>query len=196
MIVGIAGLSGSGKSTFARNLHEICDKNSIGILNQDNYYKSVKKNENIENYNFDCLEALNINLLKQNLQTCKKGHGLINYPSYCFKKHNVTGYNEIHVKKNTIIEGHILFLDEKVLEYIDLLIYLDINSDICLCRRLLRDIEERDNNLNIIIKRYMRFVHPLIEQIEPIKTKANLIINDIFDPYTLEIVKNKITNND
>lgn len=195
MIVGIAGLSGSGKSTFAKNLHEICDKNSIGILNQDNYYKSVKKNENIENYNFDSLEALNINLLKQNLQTCKKGHGLINYPSYCFKKHKVTGYNEILVKKNTIIEGHILFLDEEVLEYIDLLIYLDIDSNICLCRRLLRDIKERDNKLNIIIKRYMRFVHPIIDQIESIKIKANIIISDIFDPYLIKIVKNKVTKN-
>lgn len=176
-IIGIAGGSGSGKTTIVRKISEIVGE--IGVVSQDNYYRSAEyvNNQNITGFNFDHPSAFDTELLVQHLNALRSGQP-IDMPTYDFVR-NRRGQDTTHVDpgKLIVIDGILIFFDPRVRELIDLKIYVDTPDDIRFIRRLTRDINERGRTLESVIKQYLDVVRPgHYEFIEPTKAYADLIV--------------------
>ncbi len=177
VVIGITGGSGSGKTTIVNRIKEIVE--DFVFIPQDNYYKSAEymNNTNITAFNFDHPDAFDSDLIKQHLKDLKNRKS-IEMPQYDFVHHRRTDKTvKIEPKKLIIFEGIMIFSEKKILDLIDLKIFIDTPSDIRFIRRLKRDIEDRGRTLDSVVKQYMEYVRPGHQEfIEPLKTKADIII--------------------
>lgn len=176
-IIGIAGGSGSGKSTIVRKIGEVC--HDYVQLQQDSYYKSVATfgNNSITSFNFDQPGAFDTELLHKQLSDLKAGRA-IEMPQYDFVR-SVRKEETVHVepKPLVIIEGLLVLYDERIRDLLDLKLYVDTPADIRFIRRLKRDIKERGRTMESVMKQYLEVVRPSHERfIEPTKQYADLII--------------------
>lgn len=182
-IVGISGPSASGKSLIAKTIYnELSEKvgfHNIGVINEDCYYKAqdhlpVNKRTTV---NYDHPNAIDHDLLFSHIQLLKIGKS-INIPQYDYNQH--TRKNEtilFEPKKVIIIEGILLFVDKRLRKKMDFSIYVETPLDICLVRRIKRDVDERGRTLNSVIEQYIHTVRPMFLQfIEPSKQYADIII--------------------
>ena len=146
-LIGITGGSGSGKSTVVRKITEAYS-DSICIA-QDNYYKSATfvNNDNITSYNFDRPEALDLDLMYENLVDLKNGKS-VDIPQYDFV-HHARKKETMHIepKRVIIVDGLMVLYDERIRNLLDLKLYVDTPADIRFVRRLQRDIKERGRGL-------------------------------------------------
>ncbi len=176
-IIGVTGGSGSGKSTVVRRIME-AQPDSVAI-SQDSYYKdaSFVTNETITSFNFDHPDALDIDMLIQNLQDLKSGKPAM-IPQYDFVTHSrKSEMLRIEPKKVIILDGLMLFSEKGIRDLLDLKLYVDTPADIRFIRRLERDIKERGRTVESVIKQYMEMVRPgHFSFIEPYKEYADLII--------------------
>lgn len=176
-LIGITGGSGSGKSTVVRKITEAY-RDSICIA-QDNYYKSATfvNNNNITSYNFDRPEALDLDLMYENLVDLKNGKS-VDIPQYDFV-HHARKKETMHIepKRVIIVDGLMVLYDERIRNLLDLKLYVDTPADIRFVRRLQRDIKERGRTVDSVIEQYVNVVRPGHEKyIEPCKAYADLII--------------------
>lgn len=176
-LIGITGGSGSGKSTVVRKITEAY-RDSICIA-QDNYYKSATfvNNDNITSYNFDRPEALDLDLMYENLVDLKNGKS-VDIPQYDFV-HHARKKETMHIepKRVIIVDGLMVLYDERIRNLLDLKLYVDTPADIRFVRRLQRDIKERGRTVDSVIEQYVNVVRPGHEKyIEPCKAYADLII--------------------
>ncbi|MBR1938978.1 MAG: uridine kinase [Spirochaetales bacterium] len=176
-LIGITGGSGSGKSTVVRKITEAYS-DSICIA-QDNYYKSATfvNNDNITSYNFDRPEALDLDLMYENLVDLKNGKS-VDIPQYDFV-HHARKKETMHIepKRVIIVDGLMVLYDERIRNLLDLKLYVDTPADIRFVRRLQRDIKERGRTVDSVIEQYVNVVRPGHEKyIEPCKAYADLII--------------------
>jgi len=197
LILGIAGGTGSGKTTVVNQiLNELPDE-EVTVISQDSYYKATDNlsyEERIK-INFDHPRAIDFKLLVDHLIILKKGKP-IEQPVYSFAAHNRTkNLVKTYPSKVLIIEGILIFTNKQLRDMIDIKVFVHADSDERLIRRLRRDIQERGRDLNEVLQRYQETLKPMHEQfIEPSKMYADIIIpNDRFNTVAVDIVRTVIS---
>lgn len=179
LIIGVAGGTGSGKTTVVNNILKKLSSDEVIVISQDNYYRdgSHLPFEVREKTNFDHPRSIDFELLVEHLKKLKKGK-TIHQPVYSFLTHSRTG-EEITTpaKKVIIVEGILVLTNPDLRELFDLKVYVHTASDERLIRRIRRDIQERGRDLEEVITRYQKTLKPMHEQfIEPSKDYADIII--------------------
>ncbi len=179
IIIGIAGASASGKSLLAETIYDELGSDQVVVISEDSYYKDHKDMpfEERNKINYDHPEALDHALLVKHLQQLQAGKP-IEIPIYDYTLHARTEKTRC-IGKHTIVvlEGILLFVDPKLRKMMDIRIYMDAPLDICLIRRLKRDMVERGRGLDSVLAQYLATVRPMYLQfIEPSKRYADIIV--------------------
>jgi uridine kinase len=193
LILGIAGGTGSGKTTVVQQIMNELPDAEVGIISQDSYYKETNhlSYEERTKINFDHPRAIDFELLVQHLKELKKGNN-IEQPVYSFVKHNRTDDTILtHPRKVMIVEGILILTNPELRDLFDIKIFVHADSDERLIRRLKRDIAERGRDMNEVLNRYQTTLKPMHEQfIEPTKSYADIIIpNDRFNTVAIDVVR-------
>ncbi|PKO99274.1 MAG: uridine kinase [Bacteroidetes bacterium HGW-Bacteroidetes-2] len=179
LIIGIAGGTGSGKTTVVNQILNELPKADVGVISQDSYYKDTThlKYEDRVKINFDHPQAIDFDLLVSHLKELKSGN-TIPQPVYSFINHNRTNETiPTAPKRVMIVEGILIFAHPDIREMFDMKIFVHADSDERLIRRLKRDITERGRNLEEVLNRYQTTLKPMHQQfIEPTKEFADIII--------------------
>ena len=179
IFIGITGGSGSGKTTIVNKIKTDIPKASVLVIEQDSYYKDQSEISYEERCktNYDHPFAFDSDLLVEHLEKLAKWED-IKKPTYDYSIHNRKKERELVKPKDIIIlEGILIFYDERLRDLLDIKIFVDTNSDIRLVRRIIRDINERGRSLESVLNQYMKTVRPAHEQfIEPTKKFADIII--------------------
>ncbi len=175
-LVGIAGGSGSGKTTFARKVMARVNDSQVILLSQDSYYLPEPQD------NFDHPEAFDWPLLRGHLASLKRGEG-VSVPNYDFatsRRERET--HSVGPCRVILFEGIFTLWDAEIRGLFDLKVFLNVEADIRFIRRLHRDVRERGRNLDSIIRQYYDTVRPMHhEYLEPTKQYADLIVGDETD---------------
>jgi uridine kinase len=179
LIIGISGGTGSGKTTIANRILESVSASEVVFLQQDSYYRNINDlpldYRNIAN--FDHPDALDNDLLVNHVRRLKAGEA-VELPLYDFKTH--TRLNEtrhVEPKPIVIVEGILIFADPRLLEQMDIKVFVDTPDDIRFIRRLRRDLAERGRTVESVIEQYTVTVRPMHMQfVEPSKRHADVII--------------------
>ena len=179
LIIGIAGGTGSGKSTIARKILEGLPSASAEILDHDSYYRD-RSDLTLEErgaLNFDHPEALDNDLLVNHLKELRAGNS-VEVPVYDFKTHSrLATRRRITPTRILILEGILVFVEERVRELVDVKVFVDTDADIRVFRRIRRDIEQRGRSFQSIREQYYSYVRPMhLQFVEPSKRWADLII--------------------
>jgi len=196
LIIGIAGGTGSGKTTVVNQIVEELPKDEVGVITQDSYYKDTSdlSFEERVKINFDHPKSIDFKLLVKHLKELKKGNS-IQQPVYSFVEHNRTGEFEKMLPKSVIIvEGILILTNPEIRDLFDIKIYVHTDSDERLIRRLKRDIAERGRNLDEVLHRYQNTLKPMHQQfIEPTKEFADIIIpTNRYNTVAVDIVRDII----
>lgn len=179
LIIGIAGGSGSGKTTVTDKIIENLDEDKITVIQHDSYYRDISYYDGADpsTINFDHPDSLETSLLIDHIYKFKKGES-IEQPIY-----NFTTHSRMHEKRVIkprdflIIEGILLFAEKELRDLMDTKIYVDTDDDERLIRRLRRDTIERGRSLDSVINQYIKTVKPMhLEFVEPSKRWADIII--------------------
>lgn len=194
VIIGIAGGSGSGKSTFTNRLKQHF-QDQITVIYHDNYYKrqvGVPFEERV-NVNYDHPDSLETDLLLEHLKQLKEGKE-VECPVYDFSAHNRSNETiTIQPNKVILVEGILLFANDELRDLFDYKIYVDSDADERILRRILRDVEERGRDLKGVITQYLTTVKPMHNiYVEPTRCMADIVINSGLNDAAFDIVKNKI----
>lgn len=198
LIIGIAGGTGSGKTTVVKQIVDELPYKDVTVISQDSYYKATDElsYEERVNINFDHPKAIDFRLLRHHLNDLK--HGLsIEQPVYSFVEHNRTKETvTTKPSKVIIVEGILIFSKRKVRDLLDIKIFVHADSDERLIRRLKRDIQERGRDMDEVLQRYQDTLKPMHEQfIEPMKEYADIIIpNNRYNTVAVDIVKTIIND--
>ena len=179
LVIGIAGGTGSGKSTVARKVAESLTMASVAFLDMDAYYRNFAHLPMAERkrVNWDHPEAFDVDLLVAHLDRLLAGEA-IEKPTYDFVDH-VRGGETVGVQPAdvVVIDGILLFVDERVRERCDVKVSVDADADVRLIRRLRRDIEHRGRPFDEILEQYLTSVRPMhLQFVEPSKRYADVIV--------------------
>ena len=194
MLIGIAGGTGSGKSTFADRLLALFP-NEITLISYDNYYKPQDHLEFEERTktNYDCPDALDTDLLVKHLRQLQNGDAVA-VPNYDFKLHTRKAeMTRLEPSPIIIVDGILTFHDERLREMFDIKIFTDADADERILRRLRRDVNERGRDIDGVINQYLGTVKPMHGiYVEPTKKYADIIINGGKNKTALDIVATRI----
>lgn len=194
MIIGVAGGSGSGKTTFTTKLKEYF-KDDVTLIFHDDYYKCLDHLdfEKRKNINYDHPDALDTDLLVKHLIELKKGNS-VNMPIYDFEHHTRSKETrKVKSNKVIIVEGILVFHDEALRNLFDLKIYVDADADERVLRRLVRDVKDRGRDIDGVIDQYLNTVKPMHNlYVEPTKYMSDIIINGGLNEAAFDCVKRKI----
>ena len=198
LIIGIAGGTGSGKTTVVNQIIKQLPTDEVCVISQDSYYKETTTLHYDERtkINFDHPRAIDFELLIKNLKELKDGE-TINQPVYSFVTHNRTeDFVKTHPRKVVIVEGILIFNSEELRNLFDIKIFVHAETDERLIRRVRRDITERGRDIDEVLNRYQNTLKPMHQQfIEPTKNFADIIIpNDKFNTVAIDIVKTIIND--
>lgn len=195
-VIGIAGGSGSGKSTFAQKLKDYFGKD-VALVSCDNYYKAHDDIpfEERKELNYDSPEAFEFDLMTAQISSLKNGES-IKCPVYDFSRHTRSKkIMEIEAKPIVIIDGILIFSEAKLRELMNLKIYVETDADERILRRARRDICERGRDFDNVIEQYLATVKPMHNKyVEPTKAYADIIINGGLNKNAFDIIKTKIEN--
>ncbi|MBC7797000.1 MAG: uridine kinase [Pyrinomonadaceae bacterium] len=196
MIIGICGGTGSGKTTIARKIVEIVGAGKVVLLEQDSYYRNMSDMplDTRDLANFDHPDSIDSDLLVNHLKRMQLKQS-IEMPVYDFRTHTRSKKIEhIEPKPVVIVEGILIFAETRVLDLLDLRIYVDTPDDIRFVRRLQRDIRERGRTTESVIEQYVTTVRPMhLEFVEPSKRHADLIIPEGGNVgMTIEVLSNVV----
>jgi uridine kinase len=179
LVIGIAGGSGSGKTTVANVILDRVGIQQIAYLPHDAYYKDLQRLPAVQKaiVNFDHPDSLETSLLAEHIHQLKMGND-IDLPIYDFKTHSRTTNTErIKSKPIILVEGILLFIESSLRDLFDVKIFVDTDADIRFIRRLQRDINERGRSTESVIRQYLTTVRPMhLEFVEPSKRYADVII--------------------
>lgn len=179
LIVGVAGGSGSGKSTVARKVAERLTDISVASVGMDAYYRSLSHLafDERKQLNWDHPDVVDMELLGDQLETLASG-AAIEKPVYDFVAHLRTARTEpVSSADVVIVDGILLFWNPRVRALCDIKIFVDVDADIRLIRRIRRDMRVRGRNLNDILDQYLATVRPMHEEfVEPTKEFADIIV--------------------
>jgi uridine kinase len=179
MFIGICGGTGSGKTTIARSIVDAVGRENVVLVEQDSYYRNLADMPLDERHqaNFDHPDSIDSDMLVNHLIRLKQGLS-VEMPLYDFVTH--TRSEEIEVinpKPVVIVEGILIFAEPRVLDILDVRVFVDTPDDIRLMRRLRRDITERGRTFERTLDQYERTIRPMhFEFVEPSKRFADIII--------------------
>lgn len=178
LVIGIAGGTGSGKTTLMNNLiSQFADV--VTILSHDNYYKRHDELTYEQRclLNYDEPDALETDLMARHLDQLRQGQP-IDCPVYDFTLHNRSDKTiRIVPKKVIIVEGILIFENKELRELMDIRIFVDTDADVRLCRRIKRDVTKRGRTLESVLSQYLQTVKPMHEKyVEPSKKYADLVV--------------------
>ena len=178
-VIGVAGGSCSGKTTFVQKILKLIGEESLTYLKHDSYYKSLSHltYEEREKVNFDHPDALDTELFIQQVEGLLQGK-VQQVPQYDFTQHNRKSiYTEVFPQPVIVLEGILLFVSPRLRELMDLRIFLDASSDIRLIRRMERDLQRRGRSQSSILRQHFDTVQPMYEEfVAPSKKYAHLIL--------------------
>ncbi len=195
-IIGIAGGTGSGKSTFTNRLKDIF-QDQVTVLYYDNYYKAHNELsfEERKKINYDHPSAFETELLLKHLKALKEGKK-IKCPVYDYSKHN-RSEEVVVVKPSKIIllEGILVLADERLRDMMDVKVFVEADADERILRRVLRDVKERGRDIQNIVDQYLDTVKPMhYLYVEPTKMYADIGINSGMNDVALDVMKTKISS--
>ena len=178
LVIGIAGGTGSGKTTLMKNLIARFSED-VTVLSHDNYYKrhdELTYDERCQ-LNYDEPDALETDLMAYHLDLLRRGKA-IDCPVYDFTVHNRSDETvRIVPKKVIIVEGILIFENEPLRDLMDIRIFVDTDADVRLCRRIKRDVNKRGRSLESVLTQYQTTVKPMHEKyVEPSKKFANIVV--------------------
>lgn len=179
ILIGIAGGTGSGKTTLADKLIENFGSDEVSILRHDNYYKRHDEMTYEERslLNYDHPDAFDTELLYEHIKMLKAGQA-IEMPVYDYTVHNRS--DEVVIVNPApviVLEGILIFAEPSLCELMDIKVFVDTDADVRILRRILRDVKERERSLDSVISQYLTTVKPMHEQfVEPSKRRADIII--------------------
>ena len=196
IIIGIAGGTGSGKSTFTKKLKDEF-KDDVAVLYHENYYRDQSKMsfEDRKKVNYDHPDAMETELLVKQLQELKEGHA-IDCPVYDYTAHNRSD-KVVHVepKKVILLEGILVLADERLRDLMDIKVYVEADADERILRRILRDVKERGRDIEGVMQQYLTTVKPMhYLYVEPTRSTADIVINSGMNPVAFNLVRNTIQN--
>ncbi|MFL5381081.1 MAG: uridine kinase [Longimicrobiaceae bacterium] len=178
-LIGIAGGTGSGKTSVARRIYESLHVESAAFLDYDAYYKELGhlSLEERQRINFDHPDSLDVELFIDHLRKLIAGEP-VEKPVYDFTRHTRAPETvRVEPRDVVLVDGILLFADSTLREMFDLKIFVDTEADVRFIRRLRRDIEERGRSLDSIIDQYLKTVRPMhFEFVEPTKRYADVIL--------------------
>ena len=178
LVIGIAGGTGSGKTTLMDNLVKRFS-DDVTVLSHDNYYRRRDDMtlEERSKVNYDEPAALETDLMVRHLDLLRQGQA-IECPVYDFSQHNRSNKTTtIEPKRVIIVEGILIFEDDALRDLMDIRIFVDTDADVRLGRRILRDVEERGRTLQSVLDQYQTTVKPMHEMyVEPSKKHAHLVV--------------------
>lgn len=178
LIIGIAGGTGSGKTTLAENIIEHFG-DRISILRHDDYYKAHNdmSYEERSHLNYDHPDAFDTPLLADHLMRLRRGED-VDSPTYDYTVHNRSSeVRRVKASPVVLLEGILIFADEAITSQLDLKIFVDTDADVRILRRIVRDVKERARTLESVVSQYLTTVKPMHEAfVEPSKKRADLIV--------------------
>lgn len=179
ILIGIAGGTGSGKSTVAKEVYGCLPENSIVVIEQDSYYKDqshLSYEERIKT-NYDHPDAFDTELLLEHLNMLLDGKA-IDKPIYDFENHNRKKETiRVESKNIIIIEGILILAEAELRDKFNIKIFVDTDADVRIMRRIQRDIKERGRTIDSVIDQYINVVRPMhLQFVEPTKRYADIII--------------------
>ena len=179
LLIGIAGGTGSGKSTVARKIADGLPADSVAVIDHDSYYRdrSDLTFEARSKLNYDHPDALDNDLLVGHLEALRGGRG-VDVPNYDFKTHSrLAERRRVEPPRILIVEGILVFVEERVRRLLDVKIFVDTDADIRVFRRIRRDLEQRGRTFQAVRDQYYRTVRPMhLQFVEPSKRWADLIV--------------------
>ncbi|CAG7942651.1 unnamed protein product [Penicillium nalgiovense] len=180
-IIGIAGSSGSGKSSVAMEIVKSLNLPWVVILVMDSFYKTLTAEQHqkahANEYDFDCPESIDFDVLVDTLRDLKQGKRA-NIPVYSFAEHQrQPNTTTLYSPRVIILEGILALHDPRIVEMLDVKIFVEADMDVCLGRRILRDVRERGRDIEGIIKQWFEFVKPSYTRyVEPQRPISDIII--------------------
>lgn len=196
LVIGIAGGTGSGKTTVARNIVRRLELDAVTVLQQDAYYRDLGDlaSAQRELRNFDHPDSIEHGLFAEHLRMLKAGED-VGQPVYDFTRH-VRRDETVRVSPRDVIiaEGILLFHFPEIRELLDIKVYVDTPPDIRLLRRVTRDIRERGRTLDTVTEQYLRTVRPMHEEfVEPSKRHADVIIPEGgYNEIAIDVIASRI----
>ncbi len=198
IIIGVTGGSGSGKTSVSRAILNHFPQESIMMIEHDSYYKDqshLSFEERLKT-NYDHPFAFDTDLLIEHLQQLLN-HQTIEKPVYDYVQHTRSTKTVIQEPRDVIIvEGILILEDERLRDLMDIKIYVDTDNDICIIRRIKRDMEERGRSLDSIIEQYLTVVKPMYHQfIEPTKRYADVVVPEGGTNYVaIDLINTKVSS--
>ncbi len=179
IIIGVAGGSGSGKTTVVREIIRGLGPEQVSVIQHDSYYydrSDVPRDERVD-INYDHPDALETPLLISHLKTLQDGHS-VEVPVYDFTNHARLYETEtIEPRRAIILEGILILADRELRAMMDIKVFVDTDADISFIRRLQRDMHDRGRTLDSVVQQYLRTVRPMhLEFVEPSKRNADIIV--------------------
>jgi uridine kinase len=196
-MIGIAGGSGSGKTTIAKKIRERCSSLSMTIFQLDHYYRDLAHIEPSERdkVNFDHPNALEMDLLASHIEQLASGLS-IDRPTYEFASHTRSSKLErLDPVDVIIVDGIFALYSPEIRKHLHCAIFIDVSDDVRFIRRLRRDVDERGRTNEGVIKQYLSTVKPMHDQfVAPTKHQADLVIHwDQFNDRTIDMLATMIT---
>ena len=197
ILIGIAGGTGSGKTTLTRHLKEHFG-DAVTVIGHDSYYKRQegKTYEERAQVNYDHPTAFETELLVEHLRQLKAGHS-VQCPVYSYVEHNRTDETVTVVpNKVIIVEGILIFQNPALRDMFDIKIFVETDADVRILRRCLRDVEERGRTLQSVVTQYLTTVKPMHERyVEPSRKYADIVVLEGgHNLVALEMIMQRIQN--
>lgn len=178
LVIGVAGGTGSGKTTIVKKIKEHFG-DDVSVVCHDWYYRAQHglTLEERSKQNYDCPEAFETDLLIYDLGVLRSGTA-INCPQYDYTTHNRSNdLVRVEPKRVIVVEGILLFTDNALTDMFDIKIFVDTDADVRILRRISRDVKERGRSMDSVIEQYINTVKPMHEKyVEPSKKKADIIV--------------------
>lgn len=194
IIIGIAGGTGSGKSTFTNKLKDTFHED-VAVLYHDNYYRDQSDIplEERKKTNYDHPDAMETELLVEHLHQLKEGKA-IECPVYDYTMHTRSNQvMKVEPKRVNLLEGILVLADERLRDLMDVKVYVEADADERILRRVIRDVKERGRDIEGVVEQYLTTVKPMhYLYVEPTRTTADIVINSGMNPVAFELVRNMI----
>ena len=196
ILIGLCGGWGSGKSTVTEQLYAKTGSERCTVIRQDNYYKdqSHLSFEDRQKTNYDHPFAFDNDLFIEHLKMLREGKA-IDMPEYDFSVHNRKKESvRLEPKDIILIEGILLFSEPRILDLLDMRIFVDTDSDVRILRRIKRDMKERARSLDSVIDQYMATVRPAhLQFVEPSKRYADIIVPEGgYNKVAVDLIQTKV----